>query len=90
MVGTSPLYNLVGLNFRNFPKKEGSSDFSHKKGWIVKIGGCTKKEGITFFTLTLSNVIFLSVRGLCMCPLVICMVFISFPVFHRQDLYYGM
>ena len=42
----SPLpYKREGLGLWNFPKKEGSSEFSHKKGGVGKIEGCSKKEG---------------------------------------------
>ena len=46
-----PLYKGIkgeGLSFRNFPRKGGGSEISHKKGRVGKIGGgCSKKRGIT-------------------------------------------
>ena len=40
-----------GVSIWNFPKKEGGTDFSHKKGGVGKIGGreCSKKGVITYF-----------------------------------------
>ena len=38
-------YKREGLGLWNYPKKEGSSEFSHKKGGVGKIEGCSKKEG---------------------------------------------
>ena len=70
-----PFINEGGLISQNLPKK-GVCNFSHKKGHAGKLGKVVLNKGVSLiFILTLSNVIFLWVFGLCVYVLFILFIY---------------